>query len=309
MIKKLSDCYAPSGKEGEVREAIISELNDFYTDIKIDNLGNLIIHKAGKGKAIAITAPMDETGFIVTHHNSPDFVATSSIGTVKPKTLHNIMLSDNSGNCYINTQNDEINDNNGKVNSYKLDILSRCKGDSLNNNLISNTLIFSNNFTQNEDYIVGKALERSVSCKILCDLAREVRDSLFEYYFVFSAQNYCDKKGAQVALNCVNIDELYNICVIEDEEAKLGEGPVVILRDKNYIADSKITHKLDKYNKIQRLVTDKLICEAGFWQRNSSISSVLAIGIPVKNLYTPNEFVRCSDITVLTKILKEIVLP
>ncbi len=309
MIKKLSDCYSPSGREEEVRNIIINELNDFYSDIKVDSLGNLIIHKAGKGKKIAITAPMDETGFIITHHNSPDFVVTSSIGTVKSKSLHNILLSDNSGNCFLNTQNDEIKGNYGKVDGYKLNVLSKCKANILNSELISKTLVFSNNLTQSDKFIVGKALERSVCCKILCDLAREVRDSLFEYYFVFSAQNYCDKKGAQTALYGVDIDELYNICAVEDEEAILGNGPVVILRDKNYIADIKITQKLDKYDKIQRLVTDKLICEAGFMQRNSTISNVLAIGIPIKNLYTPNEWVYLSDVEVLKDILKEIVLP
>ena len=45
MIKKLSNAYAPSAKEEEVRKIIIKELEDFYTDIKVDSLGNLIIHK------------------------------------------------------------------------------------------------------------------------------------------------------------------------------------------------------------------------------------------------------------------------
>ena len=79
MIKKLSDAYAPSAKEEEARKIIVEELKDFYADIKIDALGNLIIHKPGNYKTIAITAPMDEVSFLVTHNKKESKVIVIDI--------------------------------------------------------------------------------------------------------------------------------------------------------------------------------------------------------------------------------------
>ena len=101
MIKKLSNAYAPSAKEEEVRDIIINELSDFYTDIRVDNLGNLIIHKPGKKKCIALTAPMDEVSFLITHVKNENTLIGTSICNVKPKTLQNIIVIDKNRQNYI----------------------------------------------------------------------------------------------------------------------------------------------------------------------------------------------------------------
>lgn len=309
MIKKLSLAFAPSGKESVVRDVIVNDLKDFYLDIKTDNLGNLIIHKKGRSKTIAITAPMDEVGFLITHTNENGIVNTSSIGRVKNNALHSILLKDEIGNLYINDYTSKFTDFNEKVLDYKLNVVNVCKANELNNDLTGKSLVFESNFRANELFYIGKALERSVCCKILCDLARLVRDSIFEYYFVFSAQNYCDKKGAQAALYNTKIDELYNICAVDTEINTINKAePYLILRDKNFISTDfaeKITETFD----FKKLVTDKPICEAGFWQKNHLINDVVAVGIPVGNLYTPNEIVNIDTIKKLTDILSEIVLP
>ena len=309
MIKKLSVSYAPSGREEEVRNIIINDLKDFYLDIKTDNLGNLIVHKKGKSRTIAITAPMDEVGFLVTHVDDDNILNTASIGTVNSNTLHSILLKDCNGNLYINADSDDFTENSSKITNFKLMDLNGCNAEKLYNDFTGNTLVFNDDFRETEQYFVGKALERSVSCKILCDIARMVSDSMYEYYFVFSAQNYCDKKGAQTALYDVKIDELYNICGINsDADVKFQNGPYVILRDKNFIS-SEIVNNYPEFNKFSKVVTDKLVCEAGFWQRNHKISNVAALAVPILNLYTSNEVVNKDDVKVLTDALAKVVLP
>lgn len=311
MIKKLSDAYAPSGREEEVRKIIINELSDFYDDIRIDNLGNLIIHKPGKTKCVAVTAPMDEVGFIITHNDSPEFVVTSSIGNVKPNTLHNIVVNTSDNKYFISSTNNDFADDIRKISQFKFDALSECKADLLNRYNISDVLIFKNNYIKTNDYIIGKALERSVCCSILCDIARSITDSLYEYYLIFSAQNYCDKKGAAVASFGLDIDELYNLCAvdIQKEDIEQNKGPVVIMRDKNLISSDRLIEKLDKYENKQLLLSSNLICEGGFYARQADTLNVLSIGIPVNNLYCQNEMVSIADINSLSKIIKEIVLP
>ena len=122
MIKNLSDAYAPSAKEEEVRKIIIKELSDFYTDIKVDDLGNLIIHKPGKIKTIAITSPMDEVSFVVTHEKNENIAISTSVRDVKSKTLQNIACVDEFEQKYILSNISNISDNIEKIRNGQRDL-------------------------------------------------------------------------------------------------------------------------------------------------------------------------------------------
>lgn len=311
MIKKFSDAFAPSGREEEVRKIIIDELSDFYDDIRVDNLGNLIIHKPGKTKCIAVTAPMDEVGFIITHNDSSDFAVTSSIGSVKLNTLQNIIVNTCDKKYFIASNDNNFTDETKKISQFKFDYISNCKAETLNRYNVSDVLVFNNNYIKTDDYIVGKALERSICCSILCDVARSLTDSLYEYYLIFSSQNYCDKKGSMVATFGLDIDELYNLCAVDEKKdaVKQNNGPIVILRDKNLISSDKLIEKFDKYENKQLLISSDLICEGGFYAKQINTLNVLSLGIPVKHLYCQNEVVSISDINSLKKLIKEIILP
>ena len=45
LIKKLSNCFSPSGREKNIRELIMNEIKDYADEIKVDPLGNLIVRK------------------------------------------------------------------------------------------------------------------------------------------------------------------------------------------------------------------------------------------------------------------------
>ena len=212
MIKKLSDAYAPSAKEEEVRKIIVEELKDFYTDIRIDDLGNLIIHKPGNYKTLAITAPMDEVNFLVTHKKNESNANLTSVCAVKSQTLQNITLKDENNNLFIISEIQNKSDEIVKIRDIKAKIVDCCKVEILNNEIIGKSLVYKNNFFETNEFYIGKALERSIVCSVLCDIARSVSNSMYEYYFIFSAQNYCDKKGALTATYNLEIDELYNLC-------------------------------------------------------------------------------------------------
>ena len=50
LMKKLSDCFSPSGRENNIRELIINEIKEYADEINVDALGNLIVRKKGNGK-------------------------------------------------------------------------------------------------------------------------------------------------------------------------------------------------------------------------------------------------------------------
>ena len=143
MIKKLSDAYAPSAKEEDVRNIIIKDLIDFYPDVKIDNLGNLIIHKPGKKKSIAITAPMDEVSFLITHESKSNKLISTSICNVNPRALQNTVCFDENKKNYIISKTPDNCDKTDKIRNIEFSILDYCEGKKLYNSFISKTLVFS----------------------------------------------------------------------------------------------------------------------------------------------------------------------
>lgn len=311
MIKELSKAYAPSAKEEEVRRIITKDLVDFYPDIRIDNLGNLIIHKPGKKKTIAITAPMDEVSFIITHKKDENNYISTSVCPVNPKALQNISVVDENKNIYILKKLLNNVENTEKIRDIEFFQINNCKVNNIDNYFLSKSLVFNNDIIETDEKYIGKALERSVCCSILCDIARRLANSLYEYYFIFSAQNYCDKKGALTATYGLDIDELYNLCSIdtENENIESGKGPVLIIRDKMLISSTELLKNFDDDLDLQKLVSSNLICEGGFYQKQHTTQKIISLGIPIDFLGCFNEVVSKNDINLMKSIILEKVLP
>ena len=154
--------YAPSGIEDQVRKTVIKELSAFYPDYNVDNLGNLIVHKPGSKKTIAITAPMDELSFLVINDSDESSVTIDSLSAVKKNVLENISLTDKNDKVYI-CNNVKGSDEFCKLNSIKAECYDMCKVKKHYSKSLTEQLVYTTQCISNSDYIIGKALERSVA--------------------------------------------------------------------------------------------------------------------------------------------------
>jgi len=87
LLEKLCSIGGVSGREDNVREFIISEI-DGFADWRVDPLGNLIVHKKGKNPAknkVMFDAHMDEVGMIVTYITDEGMLKFSAVGGVDPR--------------------------------------------------------------------------------------------------------------------------------------------------------------------------------------------------------------------------------
>ena len=57
------------------------------------------------------------------------------------------------------------------------------------------------------------------------------------------------------------------------------------------------------------MVTSDMICEGGIFQKQGNTKSVISVGIPVKNLYSPNEIANLEDVDRTYELLYQAVLP
>ena len=86
MLKKYTDAFGVSGCEKEIRNIIKADVEGFG-ESRIDNMGNLIVHKKGSGKRVMLAAHMDEVGFIVTKIRDDGRVAFKPVGGIDPRIL------------------------------------------------------------------------------------------------------------------------------------------------------------------------------------------------------------------------------
>ena len=88
LLKEICEVAGTSGFEQRIREVVLREVTPLVNEVSIDNMGNVVAVKNGKGdKRVMIGAHMDEIGFIVTHIDDKGFVYFHTLGGFDPKTL------------------------------------------------------------------------------------------------------------------------------------------------------------------------------------------------------------------------------
>jgi endoglucanase len=86
ILKEYAEAFGPSGCEGDIRN-VIKRRVEGLGDAQVDRLGNLIVHKAGKGTRVMLAAHMDEVGFIVTAIEDDGRIMFKPVGGIDSRIL------------------------------------------------------------------------------------------------------------------------------------------------------------------------------------------------------------------------------
>ena len=84
MIKELCALSGISGREGKIREYIISKLPE-SAEYSVDAMSNLIVFVKGKNTAknkVMLAAHMDEVGMIATFIDDKGFIKFANVGGI-----------------------------------------------------------------------------------------------------------------------------------------------------------------------------------------------------------------------------------
>lgn len=320
LMKKLSNCFSPSGREENVRELIINEIKDYADEIKVDALGNLIARKKGNGKKILFSAHMDQIGLIITHVDDKGFLRFSNVGGVNAKEIIGLrMIFDNGLEGVVCSE--EIKDKE-KVTMSKLflDVASTSNEFVKNNFKIGDMCVFKSEYYETEDCVICKAADDRIGCLILIEALKNQIKTDNDIYYVFSVQEEVGTRGAKTAGYSINPDLAIALDVTatgdtEDGikmDVKLGEGAAIKIMDK-----SMITHPL-----VKELLTDLAIennikyqyevlefggTDAGpiHLTREGVPSGV--ISIPTRNLHSSGEIFNKKDVIECIKLVQAVI--
>lgn len=316
LIKKLSDCFSPSGREKNIRELITDEIKNYVDEINVDALGNLIARKKGTGKKILFSAHMDQIGLIITHVDEKGFLRFSNVGGIHPKELLGLrMVFDNGLEGVICCEKLEGDD---KLNMSKLflDVASTNPEFVKKNFLIGDMCVFKSEYYETEDCVICKAADDRIGCYIQIEAIKNQPATENDIYYVFSVQEEVGCRGARTAGYGVTPDIAIAIDVTATGDSldgikmdvKLGGGAAIKIMDKSLITHPEVKNMLTDLSiknniKYQYEILEFGGTDAGAMHTVMSGIPSGVISIPTRNLHTSGEIINKSDVMECIKLV------
>ena len=316
LMKRLSDCFGPSGREKSIREMIMDEIKELADEITTDPLGNLIARKKGNGKKILFSAHMDQIGLIITHVDEKGFLRFANVGGLNAKELLGLRMVFDNGLEGVICQ-EELKDKE-KVTMSKLflDVASTDKEFITKNFHVGDMCVFKTEYYETDDCVICKAADDRIGCYILIEALKAHPETENDVYYVFSVQEEVGCRGAKTAGYSIEPDLAIAIDVTATGDTpdgikmdvKLGGGAAIKLMDKSIITHIEVkdllTNLAEKNNiKYQYEVLEFGGTDAG--QIHTSREGVPSgvISIPTRNLHTSGEIFNKSDVEECIKLL------
>lgn len=313
LLKRLTECGAPSGRESAAADILKAESQRFADEIYEDAMGNLIVHKKGKGKKIMLAAHMDEIGIAVTFIDEKGFLRFSAVGGVYIKRLLNRRVVFANGTVgVIDTEEDnkEL-----KLSKMYIDIGAADKAEAEELVSVGDMAVFDGAYVQHGDFVISKALDNRAGCYALIrTLQRTGGDN--DLYFCFTAQEEVGLRGARAAAYsiapeyalAVDVTDTGDTPECEKMAVKLGGGAAVKVMDRSVICHPEVRStliELAKRNKIPYQL--EVMCDggtdAGTIHTSRGGVKTGGVSIPTRYIHSPSEAASLRDIDACVDLL------
>lgn len=309
LMKDLSDCFSPSGREENIRRLIINEINDYADEIKVDALGNLIARKKGTGKKVLFSAHMDQIGLIITHVDEKGFLRFSNVGGLGADELIGLhMVFDNGLEGFISSEKLEDKEK-VTMNKLFLDVASTSKDFVKTNFKVGDMCVFQAQYYETPDCVMCKAADNRIGCYVLIEALKNHSTTDNDVYYVFSVQEEVGLRGAKTAAYGINPDLGIAVDVTSTGDSedgtkmdvKLGDGAAIKIMDKSIIVHSEVKELLtnlaiENNIKYQYEVLEFGGTDAGSIHLSREGVPSGAISIPTRNIHSSGEIFNKNDV-------------
>lgn len=317
LVKKLTEAYGPSGHEEQIREIIRAEVEPLADEVHVDVLGNLVALKngTGGGKKVMLAAHMDEIGIIISYVDAGGFLRFQPIGGLEPMTLAGgrVQFEDGTIGVIAPEKRQDFREKPELTKLY-IDIGAASRDEAKDR--LGQAASFVQSFTDLGQRIVAKAFDDRISCAILVQTLRQLKDSPHDVYFVFTVQEEVGLRGARTSAYSLDPDLgiAVDITVAADTpEApkmamKLGAGPCIKVMDsgmlahpaiKNLLIETAETHDIPyQLEVLSRGTTDAAAIQMA---RNGVPAG--CVSVACRYYHTPSEMVDVEDVENAVQLL------
>lgn len=320
LLKTLTETFGPSGHEEEVRNVIWKEVKPLADEVRVDALGNLIVHKKAaanskKPKRILLAAHMDEIGVIASHIDGKGFVRFTNIGGIFGKySLGARVRFMNGVTGVIGYDRMEQAESVPPINKMYIDV-----GATGRENCpvaVGDFAAFERSFIEMNGRLVAKSMDNRSGVTVLIETLRGIKSTPHDLFFVFTVQEEVGIRGAGAAAYGIdpNIGIAVDVTSTGDTPAsmkmamELGNGPCVKYRDPGMLADPRVVNWM-----IETAEKAKIPCQREVLLMGSTDGREIqlaragvitgALSIPCRYVHSASEMVDFNDLKNAVKLL------
>lgn len=305
LLMEMLKTNSPSGCEDEMRDLILNEVKDM--EHFVDSMGNVIVHKPGKGKRVLLSAHMDEVGFIVSKITESGAVKFKTVGGIlttvllgKKVTIGKDRVPGITGFKAVHLQSGGERDNMLSTGDIVIDIGAKDKASAEKKVKVGDYGTFESEAVEYGDNLLKcKGLDDKVGCAALLELLK--MDTDLDLYASFTVQEEVGCRGSIIAANFVKPDYAIifegTTCsdVFGTPEEKtvthLGSGCALTAMDGAAVADREmfeLAKKVAKENNIPYQVKRTTMggTDAGSIQRSGMGVKTVVISTPCRYIHS-----------------------
>lgn len=308
-LRELIKIPSVSGSEEKIALYIKSEMENYFDDCHIDNLGNLICHKNGSGKKLAFCAHMDEIGFIVTTIDDKGYVHFAPIGGINFVAAAYSKVVFANGLRGIMVPEDKLKAADYAAERFAVDIGAKNKKQAERYVKTGDTFAIESDYTRlKSGKICGRPFDDKIGCAILMAAARSSAEFNNDVTFIFSVQEEVGIRGARVAAFNTRPDYAIAIDVTLGGEAygakpatvSMGGGAAIKYKDASVICDGEFIRRMEAIAdengiKHQADVISMGGTDTAAFQITAGGAKVGGISIPMHYMHTAIETFDVSD--------------
>ncbi len=309
LLKELTQAWGVAGREKNVRAIILRELEGFCDEARVDNIGNIIALKKGRGgegsKKIMLSAHMDEVGMQVKKIHPDGRLQMCKVGWVWTSALYHDQVVFQNGTVGVVGCADIEGAKNDCGKLY-VDIGCTTKEDAEKYVKVGDYCGFVGPWYELANgRISAKSFDDRAGCFMLLEaLKRNKGDGPNDVYYVFSVQEEVGCRGSKTAAAQIKPDMGISVdvtpdhfypCDLEGCNA-VGDGISVTLGDPSamldeYLVDEMLACCEENHIQYQRGVMDRGGTDAS--SINLSGEGVRVAGIALVDRYPHS---KCSVI-------------
>lgn len=328
LLKEICEVAGAPGHEQRVREIVLREIKKLCDKISIDNMGNVTALKKGKkDKKVMIAAHMDEIGFIVTHIDENGFLRFNPLGGFDPKTLTAQRVKVHGkkdiigvmGSKPIHMMSASERDKVVPISDYFIDLgMDRKEVEKIVS--VGDTITRERELIEMGNCVNCKSIDNRVSVFILIETLRELKNSPYDVYAVFTVQEEVGIRGANVAALQIQPDFGFGLDTTiafdvpgakpYEMITKLGDGAAIKIMDSSTICDYRMVKFMKQTAVKHKIKHQTEILPAGGTdtagiQRMTPGGSISgAVSIPTRHIHQVIEMADKSDIRASIDLLK-----
>ena len=329
LLKRICEVAGAPGHEQRVRELVIKEVKPLVDNITMDNMGNVTAFRKGKkGKKVMIAAHMDEIAFIVTHIDDRGFLRFIPLGGFDPKTLtaQRVIVHGKKdligvmGSKPIHIMTAEERTKLVPLNDYFID-LGMPKKEVVKYIKVGDTVTRERELIEMGNCVNCKSLDNRLSVFILIETLRELKNSPYDIYGVFTVQEEVGIRGASASALQIQPDFGFGLDVTlavdtpgtKEHEmiTELGKGTAVKIMDSSTICDYRMVQYMRQTAEKNKIPYQMEILPAGGTdtaglQRMTPGGSISGcISIPTRHIHQVIEMADKNDIRYSIDLLKK----